>query len=72
MRVETATRVYWAPVVVGADGSGSVVRRALVPGGGGVVGRAVMCDVPVAATRWDGHTERRYDFDFAQLLTTGF
>src|SRR5262249_47744748 len=24
----------------------------------------VMCDVPVEASRWDGHAARRYDFDF--------
>jgi flavin-dependent dehydrogenase len=64
VRVETATRAYWAPVVVGADGGGSLVRRALVPGPAGVVGRAIMADVPVAATRWDGFEARRYDFDF--------
>src|SRR5437870_11595261 len=64
VRVETDRRAYWAPVVVGADGSGSVVRRALVSGGEGAVARAVMCDVPVAETRWDGHAARRYEFDF--------
>jgi flavin-dependent dehydrogenase len=64
VRVETATRTYWAPVVVGADGSGSLVRRALVPGTAGIVGRALMCDVPVAATGWDGYAARRYEFDF--------
>jgi flavin-dependent dehydrogenase len=65
IRVETARTTYWAPVVVGADGSGSVVRRALVPGRAGRVARAVMCDVPVGDTAWDGHARRRYDFDFA-------
>jgi flavin-dependent dehydrogenase len=65
IRVETNRRTYWAPVVVGADGSGSLVRRALVPGDGGVVGRAVMCDVPVRDTAWDGFAARRYEFDFA-------
>jgi flavin-dependent dehydrogenase len=69
VRVETTRGVWWAPVVVGADGSGSVVRRALVDGGGGMVARAVMCDVPVAATRWDGHTERRYEFGFTACTT---
>lgn len=69
VRVDTATRTYWAPVVVGADGSGSLVRRALVPGAGGIVGRAVMADVPVAATRWDGFAARRYDFDFRPCAT---
>jgi menaquinone-9 beta-reductase len=69
VRVETATRAYWAPVVVGADGSGSLVRRALVPAASGPIGRAVMCDVPVGDTRWDGHTARRYDFDFRSCAT---
>jgi len=64
VRVETDRRAYWAPVVVGADGSGSVVRRALVGNGAGAVARAVMCDVPLAETRWDGHAARRYEFDF--------
>lgn len=65
VRVETNRRTYWAPAVVGADGSGSVVRRALVPGSGGIVGRAVMCDVPVRDTAWDGFAAGRYEFDFA-------
>ena len=30
----------------------------------GVVGRAVMCDVPVPEATWDGHAARRYEFDF--------
>src|SRR6185369_15316549 len=64
VRVETERRTYWAPVVVGADGSGSVVRRALVGDGAAPIARAVMCDVPVAEARWDGFAERRYDFDF--------
>jgi len=64
VRVETARATYWAPVVVGADGSGSIVRRALVGGRSGPVARAVMCDVPVHGTRWDGHARRRYEFDF--------
>jgi len=64
IRVETGRETYWAPVVVGADGSGSVVRRALVPGAAGPVARAVMTDVPVTATAWDGHAAHRYDFDF--------
>jgi flavin-dependent dehydrogenase len=50
--------------VVGADGSGSVVRRQLVGGPSGPLARAIMCEVPVAATRWDGFAAQRYDFDF--------
>jgi flavin-dependent dehydrogenase len=64
IRVETTSQTWWAPVVVGADGSGSLVRRALVPGDGGIVARAVMTDVPVDGTTWDGYVRRRYDFDF--------
>src|SRR4029453_5051968 len=33
VRVETESESFWAPVVVGADGSGSLVRRHLVTGG---------------------------------------
>src|SRR3989475_8831563 len=69
IRVETDHRAYWAPVVVGADGSGSVVRRALVGDGAGAVARALTCDVPVADTRWDGHAARRYEFDFTSCAT---
>ena len=64
VRVETTRGVWWAPVVVGADGSGSAVRRALVGGPSGPIGRAVMADVPLTATRWEGARTRRYDFDF--------
>jgi flavin-dependent dehydrogenase len=69
VRVETPTTTCWAPVVIGADGTGSVVRRALVPGGSGPVARAVMADIPVAATRWDGYGAQRYDFDFRSCTT---
>jgi len=67
--VETDRCTYRAPVVVGADGSGSVVRRALVGDGAGAVARAVMCDVPLAETRWDGYAARRYEFDFTSCAT---
>jgi flavin-dependent dehydrogenase len=69
VRVETDRRAYWARAVVGADGGGSVVRRALVGDGHGPVARAVMCDVRVADTRWDGHAARRYDFDFTSCAS---
>ena len=64
VRVDTDRHAYWARAVVGADGSGSQVRRALVPGDGGVVARGVMADVPLRATTWSGDARRRYDFDF--------
>jgi flavin-dependent dehydrogenase len=64
VRVETEHGSHWAPVVVGAEGSGSLVRRALFAAEDGPVARAIMCDVPVRDTRWDGWAARRYDFDF--------
>src|SRR5579862_6544554 len=69
VRVETEHRVYWTPVVVGADGSGSAVRRALVGDGAAPVARAIMCDVPVGDTAWTGFGERRYEFDFTSCAT---
>jgi flavin-dependent dehydrogenase len=67
VRVETESATYRAPVVVGADGSGSLVRRRLIGGPSGPMARAVMCDVPVTGTRWNGHADHRYDFDFLVL-----
>jgi len=64
VRVETDAASYWAPIVVGADGSGSVVRRRLVGEPAGPMARAVMCDVAVSGTTWNGFAARRYDFDF--------
>jgi flavin-dependent dehydrogenase len=69
VRVETDRGTYWAPVVVGADGSGSVVRRALVGDGAAPVARTMMCDVPVGDTTWDGFAGRRYEFDFTSCAT---
>jgi flavin-dependent dehydrogenase len=64
VRVETEREAHWAPVVIGADGSGSLVRRALLGGESHPVARAIMCDVPIRRTSWDGYGTRRYDFDF--------
>lgn len=68
VEVRTARGVYQARVVVGADGSGSLVRRRLVDDAGtrDEVARAIMADIPVRAdaSRWDGHARARYDFDF--------
>ena len=69
VRVTTDDQVYRARAVVGSDGSGSHVRRALVPGDGGIVARAVMTDVPVRETSWPGFERRRYDFDFRTCPT---
>ncbi len=64
VRIETKKETYWARVVVGADGSGSRVRRRLIGEDTTPVGKALMCDVPVAETTWPGFSQRRYDFNF--------
>jgi geranylgeranyl reductase family protein len=67
VRVVTDHGEFLAALVVGADGSGSLVRRHLVAGADDKrsIGRAVMADVPVAdGATWDGHARARYDFDF--------
>lgn len=70
VRVTTACGEYHAALVVGADGSGSTVRRRLVAADEDkrAIGRAVMADVPVdGACLWDGHQRARYDFDFREV-----
>ena len=62
--VVTDTETFRARVVVGADGSGSRVRRQLVGATEGAVGKALMCDIPVANTVWEGFSQQRYDFNF--------
>jgi len=64
IRVETERTSYRARAVVGADGSGSVVRRRLLDATNRHTGRAVMCDLPVAAVKWTGFHEHSYDFNF--------
>jgi menaquinone-9 beta-reductase len=60
IRVATSAGAIECRAVVGADGSGSLVRRALVGSGPGWLARAAMCDVPIAAARAPG----RFEFDF--------
>ncbi len=65
--ITTDGGAYRARVVIGADGSGSVVRRTLVTPdeGDAPIGRAIMADVPIASgASWDGHERARYEFDF--------
>ena len=64
VRVVTENETYYARVVVGADGSGSRVRRQLVGETSAAVSKAIMCDVPVQETTWEGFLARRYDFNF--------
>ncbi len=51
-------------VVVGADGSGSVVRRALFAPARETIGRAVMCDLPAKEAGNETVGSDRYAFDF--------
>jgi flavin-dependent dehydrogenase len=64
IRVVTDRGEYQTRLLVGADGSGSLVRRRLVDPLKGHVARAIMCDVPVEHTAWDGFQAQRYEFDF--------
>ena len=62
--VVTETETFRARIVVGADGSGSRVRRQLVGVTEPAIGKALMCDIPVADTGWEGFSQQRYDFNF--------
>lgn len=64
VRVVTEKDTYRARVVVGADGSGSRVRRQLVGDDPSAIAKALMCDIPLKETDWSGFQERRYDFNF--------
>lgn len=46
VEVVTERQTYLASIVVGADGSGSLVRRRVFRGENGTVARAVMADIP--------------------------
>jgi flavin-dependent dehydrogenase len=67
VRVVTARGSYRTRLLIGADGSGSLVRRRLVDAGKGAMARAVMTDVPVSELGWPGFATQRYDFDFRIL-----
>jgi flavin-dependent dehydrogenase len=62
LRVQTARGEVRPRVLVGADGSGSIVRRKLFGAGREAIGRAVMCDL--AASEVGGVDAERYCFDF--------
>jgi flavin-dependent dehydrogenase len=69
LRLVTAKQEYLTPLVVAADGSGSLVRRTMVDPQRDAIARAIMCDVPVADGDWNGFEQRRYDFDFRDVAT---
>ena len=63
IRVETPDGAILARAVVGADGSGSLVRRSLVDAGEGWVARAAMADVPTGRETPDD----LFEFDFRSI-----
>lgn len=67
VRLETERGSYHARMVIAADGSGSLIRRRLLPGGPASVGKAVMCDIPLAGADWRGFDDQRYDFNFTAV-----
>lgn len=67
IRVVGRRETWHAPLLIGADGAGSLVRRTLVDGGREHIARAVMTDVPLDRINWDGFARARYDFDFRIL-----
>ncbi len=65
--VETPRATWATEQVVGADGSGSFIRRSLVGTEHSPIARAAMCDVPIDAGAWDGFAAARSDFDFSEV-----
>ena len=63
-RVSTDATRFEAQVIVGADGSGSRVRRAVFDARKETIGRALMTDVAVDPERTPEFTSKRYRFDF--------
>jgi menaquinone-9 beta-reductase len=63
-RVSTDATMFEAQVIVGADGSGSRVRRAVFDARKETIGRALMTDVAVDPERTPEFTSKRYRFDF--------
>jgi geranylgeranyl reductase family protein len=55
---------FQARVMVGADGSGSIVRRSLFGMDKASIGRALMTDIPVDAAHAPEFVQQRYRFDF--------
>ncbi|HYK64766.1 MAG TPA: NAD(P)/FAD-dependent oxidoreductase [Patescibacteria group bacterium] len=64
VRVDTEHGTYAAEVLVGSDGSGSRIRRAVFGAGKAAVGRALMTDLAVDPERTPEFAAKRYRFDF--------
>ncbi len=64
VRVGTEGGIYQAQVLVGADGSGSRVRRAVFGARKETIGRALMTDIAVDPERAPEFAGKRYRFDF--------
>ena len=64
VRVSTEGGIYQAQVLVGADGSGSRVRRAVFGARKETIGRALMTDIAVDPERTPEFAGKRYRFDF--------
>ncbi len=64
VRVTSDRGCFEAPVLIGADGSGSRVRSSIFGRDKDAIGRALMIDIAVDPERTAEFVERRYIFDF--------
>lgn len=68
--VTTDRARFEAPILIGADGSGSRVRDSIFGRSKDTIGRALMTDIAVDPERTPEFIERRYVFDF-RCVTAG-